>query len=337
MILRTAIQATMLLLWLPVATAQTCGDVVLRSTTLAADVVCPPGSTVGLSVQASDVILDLGGHRILMGGSGTGVEVRGVDRVVVTGGSVLDTTVGVALHGSALTQVRYLRLQARQAAIDIRGSRAAYVAGNLLVGGDGVRVDAWPADPALRSDQLTIKTNVFRHKPGYLSGAVLQASIGVDDLVAIDNDASNWEGDGFHVRGERGILMDNHVAVTDLAGMLFTNPGVHWKGGANAHIRGNVFEGFKLGLKIDGTKAQVYDNWVTAREIGAEIEGRGNHLYCNQFKQSGLHWRLSTGGVHLTFSSRDNHVHDNGFTGFDADLLDGGVANVWSLGEPNCP
>lgn len=72
-----------------------CGDVVSGTVVLTADLVCA-GSPVGLTL-ADEATLDLGGHRIVGDGTGTGIAIPGRGRTVVRGGVVTGWAEGVAV------------------------------------------------------------------------------------------------------------------------------------------------------------------------------------------------------------------------------------------------
>ena len=105
-----------------------CGTVITTNTVLDRDVgPCPSG---GLRVTASDITLDLNGHRVFGRpgpGDGTGILLFRVTNVIVRNGTVSNFDMGVAIEGGAANTVRGVTAR------DNIGS-------NTTNGGDGIAV-----------------------------------------------------------------------------------------------------------------------------------------------------------------------------------------------------
>src|SRR5688572_2702615 len=85
-----------ILAWGASAEAQSCGQVLTRSTTLTADLLNCPGD--GLVIGANGVVLNLNSHTVDGVGLGVGIRNDGFDRVTIRNGTVQDFDYGIQLN-----------------------------------------------------------------------------------------------------------------------------------------------------------------------------------------------------------------------------------------------
>ena len=74
-----------------------CGDVITASTTLDADLTCPPGAGWAINIGASNITLDLGGHTISGHAPGVGVLATGREGIAIRNGAIEGFQEGIFL------------------------------------------------------------------------------------------------------------------------------------------------------------------------------------------------------------------------------------------------
>ena len=167
----------------PVASPVYCGQLVVQSVELVADLIdCPE---VGIVIGADDITIDLGGYTIDGVGLGIGVRNRGFDNVTVTNGVVTGFDVGVLLDvgtsgnivqslqvhdnqgagialidadsGSTGNTIRHNTIAGNDLGITItKGTRGTLVQDNVIGAnsGDGVRIDH-SSESTVEGNQIT--------------------------------------------------------------------------------------------------------------------------------------------------------------------------------------
>lgn len=146
------------------ASAETvgCGQTITHTTVLTHDVgPCPP-DTVGITVAASHVTLDLNGHRVFGSGPGDmgtaiGILLNGTTGVTVTNGSVDSFDGGVVVQGGAANTITNLNLHDN---IGPNGGNDT----NLIQYGDGILVEG--------SNSNRVVNNLVQHN-GPLDGVAI--------------------------------------------------------------------------------------------------------------------------------------------------------------------
>jgi len=140
--------------------AISCGDVITASTTLDADLTCPPGAGWAINIGASNITLDLGGHTISGHTPGVGVLATDRDGIAIRNGAIEGFQEGVFLIECDRAMVEKLAIRnldssdpgvlVRGVAID--GSQQVVVRDALfefLVAAHKEGVDAYASDVAV--------------------------------------------------------------------------------------------------------------------------------------------------------------------------------------------
>jgi parallel beta-helix repeat protein len=228
-----------LLTLLPVATAQashvSCGTVITTDTVLDGDVgPCPSG---GLRIAASDVTLDLNGHRVFgrpSPGDGTGILLFRVTNVTVRNGTVANFDMGVAIEGGAANTVRNITAR------DNIGSGSTN-------GGDGIAVLSSRQNRILNNRTINngglsgigLYTNVDLAHPrstsGVSSGNLIQGNQVHNNIASRFGDVTTTDNDGIRVEPNSpgNFIIGNSVVGNGLDGIVL------FVGSNNNVIRGN--------------------------------------------------------------------------------------------------
>ncbi|HYP48716.1 MAG TPA: NosD domain-containing protein [Thermoleophilaceae bacterium] len=267
-----------------------CGDVITKSTTLSADVVCQPGDAgavardgkrYALLVGANHVKLNLAGHSVevpfrFAGGEFDGsVGVYGRHHVTIANGRLAET---VLLRSSHHNRLHHLRVDGFIGGVVLDASRAnrishADVSGDqgssvLLQNGSHRNVVAWSnlhADNGLQL--LDSDRNVIKHNRSCSSVVPINVLRGSDRNLIRRNDVSCG---GFMANiqvvegARRNILVENLAnSHPDGDGILVSDPSTVLIGNtANANSQ--------LGINA----VQGVDGW------GNRASGNGNSLQC---------------------------------------------------------
>lgn len=223
----------------PAAAAATihCGSVITASTTLQADVgPCPKD---GLTITASNITLDLGGHSVIgtftqQGPNpptnivdGEGIHLNKVSGVKVTNGSVYHFAVGVRLDGGAGNSITSINVH------DNIGILPSDAANN----GDGIALYA--------SNHNLIDHNVVRHNGPW------------DGIATLSSDGGSGGTDGASYNTvTNNAIVDNNVAMLDDNGRPTwkQDNGVAITGPGSTHnlVDHNVIEGSSVnGVQIN--------------------------------------------------------------------------------------
>lgn len=205
-----------------------CGDVITKNTKLDSDLACPVIS-VGLTIGADNVTLDLGGHRI--SGFEPGVVNEGFDGVTIKNGAI-DTIQqpillrdadrnridrieggqapfggGVLLDGSDENRVSRSRLCGNGGGVALfNGSDHNVITRNHVCGGEeGSPISIYDSDD-------NVITRNFDFRTGYFSGALLVAA-GSDNTAIVRNrlDGGSTHGISVEASTEDTLVARNEV------------------------------------------------------------------------------------------------------------------------------
>jgi parallel beta-helix repeat protein len=212
-----------------------CGAVITSNTVLDSDI--GPCSSGGLRVTASDITIDLNGHRVFgrpSPGDGTGILLFRVSNVTVRNGTVSNFDMGVAIEGGAANTVRGITAR------DNIGS-------NTTNGGDGIAVLSSRANRILNN--RTINNGALsgiglysdvdlahpRSTSGVSSNNLIQGNQVHNNIASRFGDVTTTDNDGIRVEPNSpgNFIIGNNVVGNGLDGIvLFV--------GSNSNvIRGN--------------------------------------------------------------------------------------------------
>lgn len=217
------------------AAALPCGSVITTNTVLDADIgPCPAG---GVQVTASNITLDLNGHRIFgtpSPGDRTGIHLFRVNGVTVKNGKVSNFDMGVAIEGGTSNTVTGV------AATDNIGS-------GTTNGGDGIAIlssqnNRIIGNSAMNNGGLSgigiysdIDSAHFRFTSGVSSGNVIQSNQVLNNIASRFGDVTTTDNDGVRVEpnSDGNFILNNNVSGNGLDGIVL------FVGSDNNVIRGN--------------------------------------------------------------------------------------------------
>ena len=224
----------------PVAPASaghvTCGTVITANTVLDSDVgPCPAG---GLRVTASNITLDLNGHRVFGGpapGDGTGILLFRVSGVTVRNGMVTNFDMGVAIEGGSGNTVTGITAR------DNIGSASTN-------GGDGIAIlssqnNRIVANATINNGTVSgigLYSDIDGQHPrttaGVSSGNVIDSNNVLNNIASRFGDVTTTDNDGIRVEpNSRGnFFLNNQVVGNGLDGIVL------FVGSNNNVIRGNA-------------------------------------------------------------------------------------------------
>jgi parallel beta-helix repeat protein len=253
-----------------------CGDSITTDVVLSADLHCPSGN--GLVVEADDVTVDLGGHRLTGSITGTGVSGSGVDGMTVRNGTIGGFASGVTSRGGADATVEQLTIELlaneNSNGVALAGTTSSRVTGNRLEGGGVailVVVDPVSGDGA---DGNRIEGNVIESSE---EGILIDQS---DDNVVVGNTSR---------RHAAGIVLatesrSNHVVGNDTSLGL---TGIYVDNTANAdnHIERNTSnENTSAGIFIDLGQSQttLAENRTDGNDVGIRVRSVATTITRNE-------------------------------------------------------
>lgn len=324
-VLCPALVAGTVLLGTPAAAAGVaCGDVVVGEVTLTADLVCP-GSPVGLAL-ADGATLDLGGHRVVGDGTGTGITVPGLAETTVRGGVVTGWAQGLAVvPGDATSDWRYamldgLRLEGNDVGLSSTGEYPVAlmeVTASQLVGN---RVGLLASDTGWISFEGTDLTDNVTGMSAYLS------IVGITHAVIARN-ATGVQCGGASCSVRSSTVADNGTALTadppvdhhwylSLAESTLTGNDVGVDARAGRHgwveVFANVIQHNGTAVTLRSTRGEIGQNRFLDNGIGYVDDGTGDTgettVRYNEFRRNG-HGILSVSpgtAVEANFA-RNNH------------------------------
>jgi hypothetical protein len=266
----------------PAAAAEpvgSCGAVLSADAYLAADLVCPEGDGVTL---LDGVELDLRGHRLVGGGSGTGVRYRGDATVrdgTVTGwGSGMEVEVtGVPREEDPIVQVHRMRFTDNDAGVvsaagpSTRPDRVDVVASRFERNGTALFANF--------GSHIDVRASVFVENDR--ATAVITAGIAVTGSrfdrngVAVDCDESGCVLDHNVLRdNDRGVAVRTFGA--ELTGNVISGGGVGFDAFAafaGSTLTDNVFRGVGTAVSLWSSSATLTDNLFVGNDVGFTGEG----------------------------------------------------------------
>jgi hypothetical protein len=90
--------------------AVVCGEIITADTTLTADLACPAGTVLAITINAPDITLDLGGHTISGDPYEVGVMVNGYSGITIKNGTIAGFNDGIFLIDSDDSVVEHLTI-----------------------------------------------------------------------------------------------------------------------------------------------------------------------------------------------------------------------------------
>jgi parallel beta-helix repeat protein len=212
-----------------------CGSVITTNTVLDTDVgPCPAG---GLRVTASNITVDLNGHRVFGGpepGDGTGILLFRVTGVTVRNGLVSNFDMGVAIEGGARNTVTGVTAR------DNIGS-------NTTNGGDGIAVLSSQSNRIVGNSTInngalsgiglysTVDAAHPRATSGPSTGNVIDSNQVLNNVASRFGDVTTTDNDGIRVEPNSpgNFILNNQVVGNGLDGIVL------FVGSNNNVIRGN--------------------------------------------------------------------------------------------------
>ncbi|MDQ4068828.1 MAG: right-handed parallel beta-helix repeat-containing protein [Actinomycetota bacterium] len=199
---------------LPVASAHAedlrCGQTVETSTVLNRDIgPCPFGA---VHIGADNITLDLGGHRILGSGAGTGVLVPARSGVTIRNGTVSGFERGVSVQFGQSNRIEHLRLEGNRLGIALMPARSTTVRANVVVRnrGFGGIVVGGTFNPGSGSQGNVIENNVVEENAPH--GVVVGAFSGSTRIVHNSVVRNARHGIRLEVFSRNNVVHGNFVA-----------------------------------------------------------------------------------------------------------------------------
>ena len=231
------------------AWAFACGDTVMTSTTLSADVVCSGGfAGNALTIGADGVTLDGGGYKIIMDSSGTGVHLDGFNSVTLTNldiSTASNTGTGIYLANTITATITNNNLSGRYNGIDSGGTynQSTFIDGNDVSGASS------SYGMMLRNfdDLLYLANNTFGGNSG---GLYLDGMTGGTWTLPPSND---FTGVGNFVV----LYLTNTEGVTlnglDLMTESVEGTGIYLNNTTDTVVTNNLLNGRTVGVETAGT------------------------------------------------------------------------------------
>lgn len=324
-----------------IATAQSCGDVVVSHVTLTSDLHCTTGY-YALDVQANGVTIDLNGHTLSGTTALAGITVVGYDGVTIKGpGKISGFWTGVnAVRADNLT-VTGLKFDSMGAGINHNHASGGIIADNKFNGiagiGVSLRATAHAHDPVIAN---LVQGNLMK-----------DVIVGVELCgdIAFDNEISNNKIKAFDIginltdQTHDNVLQGNAVSGAGVAALALRNS-------SNNDIAGEYYRDNWVGVWLLSQSSSgchtnsslaprtaynrmdsmsLHDNQTAVLAGGGSASGDvlKNRLLWSKLYDNNV-------GVDLRSNTIKNIVQYNTFHGTLNPIIDAGVNNVTS---PNFP
>lgn len=305
----------------------TCGDTIVASTTLDADLSCI--GTDAIRIGADNVTLDLGGHTVSGSAIGIGVTVNGRQNVTVRNGSIIGFFTGVWVEntgGSTLSNL--VVTDTAGPAIYLTNSNGNHVT-DVAVSNSAHNGISLVAD----SDENTVR-NCTVHGAGF--GVIVNG--GSDGNTVSECNVSGSRSSAIFVGGGGGAAVSerNHVVGNIVHDNPTTGTAVAVFGGAQNELSGNTVSnngcasdaacGFAceassacgntshgIGLFAGTDQTIVAANRITlSRGRGIDIsQSTGAQVFQNDVEGNGLAGTVGGNGILVSFGSSDSTVSGN--------------------------
>lgn len=309
------------------AAAPTCGATVYADVSLAADLVCPPGSD-GIVIGADNLRVDLNGHAITTQHVwGTrGIRSAGFSGIKVTGpGRVDNFTTGIALTGGIFHEVRGVEVAAPTGtSIVLHDASSSTVEGNRVV---AIQVGSAPGS---RADANRIANNVAK-------------TVWVEGCATTNTDVSGNNLGGNAIFVSVGLLPGS--TATRVYGNTIADGSVYIAGSSdnlveansvtNAATRGSGYSGVVMAGAFSycsGSQAaspaaynQVRSNGLMGGDYGVRLVATS---YKNTITGNKLYGAATT-ALSFTAGADDNDARGNTVSGTPTVALDLGRGNLW--------
>ncbi len=312
--------------------AVTCGETITEDTTLTADLTCPSGTGIALSIDASNITLDLGGHTISGDPFETGVLVNVQDGITIKNGTINNFNDGIFLIDSDNAIIEQLIIH------------------NLTVSDTthfifGVHLD--------NSHNAIVRNMQFEFLPVAHKEAVevYASDVAVDNITV----QGGGSGVGFSFAGtcdpvngpSNGSVLNSHFSDIAIAGIWVACT-------SNLLIENNVFSTTTTGYGLLGIQADppnagavtgmiIRNNAFNKLDYGIEFRGiQGSSIINNRITHNqywGIFMRHSLGCFDPVnnpgwdcFNSTGNTITDNFVLGNGGDLYHDEFAsgNIWT-------
>jgi parallel beta-helix repeat protein len=298
-----------------------CGQTITTSVTLNHNLTCPGN---GIFVNASNVVLDLGGHTI------SGPAPTGTTGVGVRGVIVLQNRTGVTVRNGAI--------RGFDSGVDVQpGGNGTTVTGLMLDGnGGGVRVNTGTSSNRI-ADNVIVNTSQF-------SGV----QIGGNGHVIENNAMNNLNSAGVFLSGNNGVIRNNRIndagasAITigafpsnpgpfvgnqvvgnqiSGASRVFTSSSISINNGSGTLLQGNAVNGRRTtpGIFVaESANTVISGNSLVNNSSGVLIRGAstGTQILGNQANQN-VFSGVAVENAPTSTLVADNSVYGNGGNGID--------------------
>jgi nitrous oxidase accessory protein NosD len=300
-----------------------CGQVVVKDAVLVDDLVCDTGvfESVAVSVAASNITLDLGGHVISGHPIGIGVHAQDVEGVTIKNGTIESFLVGMDVVGSREVTVEDLTIR----------NLEEDDPDNFL---PGLRIT--------RSQEVLVRDSFFEFLPVAHKEAIVLANseVTVDNIEMKDGSVGvniSSDGNEENIGSDVSVINSLFVGVT-IAGVL-----VQWTD--NARVADNEFTSCEVGVSVDThtpggiTGLTIEDNSIDGGHIGVHFMGTSDSSILNNvirnmwrgiFLDANMDCPDSSPGPEC-FYATDNVISGNQVTGNFIDLYhhEYAVGNTW--------
>ena len=304
-----------------------CGQTITQDTILAEDLACPPGTESAIVIGASNITLDLGGHRLSGYAPGTGVFAQGQAGITIRNGTIDGFNDGVFVINTHQVTMENLTVDL------VISDPSHFIFGIKILG----------------SQDVIVRDSLFE----FLSVPHKEAVEIYDSYVDVTDIEVQGGGAGVSFSFAGGVCDPlNSPSNGTVTNSRFSNiyiAGIWVSCSSSAVIEGNNFSpasGSGIGVQGDApflgavTGLVVKENVIRDTMIGIEFRGisestiSNNHIFGNQIW--GIALRQSLGCLTPEpgwecFSSTANLVADNETWGNVMDLYhyEGSLGNTW--------
>ena len=279
-----------------------CGDVLTTDTRLDSDLDCPnPDDVTAITIAASGVTLDLGGHTVSGPGlynEAAGIGSAGVENLLIRNGTVRGFSIDLLIQETSGTTVRGITHGA-----------------TLVTGSANTVRDNAGGAIAVRGDRNLVSENVVERSWSFDDLTWLSAS-GADNVIVrnvitgVGSSSADTTAYGLLLRMNGGLVAHNSVtaAARYLVGADVTVTGIHLSGDS-AVVRKNVASGHIDGFEVLGP-FELTDNLASSNlDDGIDVNVSGSTLTRNEANDNG---DLGIEAVPATIDGRGNRARGNG-------------------------
>ena len=316
--------------------AQVCGDILTSSTTLSADLICPPGFTgVALTLSADGITLDGAGHQIVAPDAITIIQVKKANVTVQNinapgDGTCTGTDVGLHAFGPDISGLKVYDSDFSnhtQGVVVSPESTIKVFDGIEIVGNDltenchaGFSVAA-PAHILAETTAIKIESNDFTDCGTFAVSLRRVTSTTVRGTLQGDPTANTFTGAGtsasgavIYVEGQSSINHDNLFIDLDLSapiGQQLSGTGIHLIDGDNNRIENVIADRRKVGFAISAlggggsTNAQLINSQALESSdfgVAASAPSIGNQIQ-DLLIQGGAYSSLHTNAAAIALTS----------------------------------